>query len=309
MLAAGCPVVGREMLATGFPNDWLDQMMTYQLIKRHHLLCILDWLIISLKLSSRCTVAACWSLPSQSPSAEFLARKQNAVISIYPNDINLLSLTSIIICCFLLIVMSLLMSSLLSFPAGPSSSSSVCSWFLSFQLDLFTQIHQEHLKDMILMEIQSLEKKLTEMLEQQDSFCRGLFKNVRQDIQKTALSMYILTAQRKLSAQQIVVVTGLDDIRKDVKDQKAALSTELEDRLAAVSNDLLEFHAQAQENYNNLSSQLGELIAYISRGSNDKKGERSQQPPPGDRGRSRGDRSGSSSSEPHRIDASYWLRG
>ncbi|KZV24162.1 serine/threonine-protein kinase TOR-like [Dorcoceras hygrometricum] len=33
MLAAGCPVVGREMLATGFPNDWLDQTMSYQLIQ------------------------------------------------------------------------------------------------------------------------------------------------------------------------------------------------------------------------------------------------------------------------------------
>ncbi|KZV23878.1 retinoblastoma-related protein [Dorcoceras hygrometricum] len=31
--AAGCPVVGREMLATGFPNDWLDQTMSYQLIQ------------------------------------------------------------------------------------------------------------------------------------------------------------------------------------------------------------------------------------------------------------------------------------
>ncbi|KZV30064.1 hypothetical protein F511_06569 [Dorcoceras hygrometricum] len=33
MLAAGCPVVGREKLATGFPNDWLDQTMSYQLIQ------------------------------------------------------------------------------------------------------------------------------------------------------------------------------------------------------------------------------------------------------------------------------------
>ncbi|KZV46158.1 hypothetical protein F511_21771 [Dorcoceras hygrometricum] len=33
MLAAGCPVVGHEMLATGFPNEWLDQTMSYQLIQ------------------------------------------------------------------------------------------------------------------------------------------------------------------------------------------------------------------------------------------------------------------------------------
>ncbi|KZV34171.1 hypothetical protein F511_29208 [Dorcoceras hygrometricum] len=30
---AVCPFVGREMLATGFPNDWLDQTMSYQLIQ------------------------------------------------------------------------------------------------------------------------------------------------------------------------------------------------------------------------------------------------------------------------------------
>ncbi|KZV33617.1 patatin-like protein 2 [Dorcoceras hygrometricum] len=156
----------------------------------------------------------------------------------------------------------------------------------------FEQIRQkddgEHLKDMILMEIRSLEKKLTEILEQQDSLYRGLFKNVHQEIQiqKTALSLDILIAQRKLSTQHIAVVTGLDDIRKDVKDQKAALSTELEDRLAAVSNDLLDFCVQTQETYNNLSSQLGELVAYINRGVNERKGEGSQQPPTGDRGRS-----------------------
>ncbi|KZV24215.1 hypothetical protein F511_25772 [Dorcoceras hygrometricum] len=126
----------------------------------------------------------------------------------------------------------------------------------------FEQIRQkddgEHLKDMIFMEIRSLEKKLTEMLEQQDNFYRALFKNVRQEIQiqKNALSLDILTAQRKLSAQQIAVVTGLDDIRKDVKDQKAALYTELEDRLDA----------------------LGELVAYINRGGNEKKGEVASSP-------------------------------
>ncbi|KZV28287.1 hypothetical protein F511_18729 [Dorcoceras hygrometricum] len=79
-------------LASGFPatgyakhcSSRLDEQIKrcrINLFKRHRLLCILDWLIISLKLSSGCTVAACWSLPSQSPSAESLARKQNAVLA------------------------------------------------------------------------------------------------------------------------------------------------------------------------------------------------------------------------------------
>ncbi|KZV40414.1 hypothetical protein F511_42143 [Dorcoceras hygrometricum] len=33
LATAGCPVVGREILATGSPNDWLDQTMSYQLIQ------------------------------------------------------------------------------------------------------------------------------------------------------------------------------------------------------------------------------------------------------------------------------------
>ncbi|KZV38245.1 hypothetical protein F511_36325 [Dorcoceras hygrometricum] len=121
----------------------------------------------------------------------------------------------------------------------------------------------EKLKDMLLMEIRSLEKKVTEMLVQQDSLCRGLFNNIRQEIQiqKSALSLDILASQRKLITQQAAIATGLDDIRKDVDETKAA-----------PSNAILEFHAQEQENYNNLSSQLGEIVAYINRGGNDKKG-------------------------------------
>ncbi|KZV47099.1 hypothetical protein F511_36115 [Dorcoceras hygrometricum] len=71
-------------------------------------------------------------------------------------------------------------------------------------------------------------------------------------IQMSALSLDILASQRKLITQQAAIATGLDDIRKDVDETK-------------VSNAILDFHAQAQENYNNISSQLGELVAYINR--------------------------------------------
>ncbi|KZV41322.1 hypothetical protein F511_16781 [Dorcoceras hygrometricum] len=101
-----------------------------------------------------------------------------------------------------------------------------------------------------------------------------------------------------------------------------------------------DFRAQAQENYNNLSSQLGELVAYINRG-NDKKGEESSsrrpQSPPDDLNRpsggnsSRGgggggsggsgrrdDRKGSSTKKgsgssgaggPYKKNAEWWLYG
>ncbi|KZV50734.1 hypothetical protein F511_09261 [Dorcoceras hygrometricum] len=158
MLTAGCPVVGREMLATGFPNDWLDQTMSYQLIQMtsfamHPLL--VDYI----------TVALVWMNCSSRLVNFFL----------YDVALSLASGSSIdwFYCSFLLIVMSLLMSSSLSspagllapadlsssadhdvvtddiiidgplrcsswfpfdVPAGPSSSSSACSWILSFQL-------------------------------------------------------------------------------------------------------------------------------------------------------------------------------
>ncbi|KZV55443.1 hypothetical protein F511_40533 [Dorcoceras hygrometricum] len=73
-------------------------------------------------------------------------------------------------------------------------------------------------------------------------------------IQKSALSLDILASQRKLITQQAAIAIVLDDIRKDVDETKAALS-----------NAILDFYAQEQENYNNISSQLGELVAYINR--------------------------------------------
>ncbi|KZV13721.1 hypothetical protein F511_45114 [Dorcoceras hygrometricum] len=65
----------------------------------------------------------------------------------------------------------------------------------------------------------------------------------------------------------------------------------IDHQLATVQSELLDFRAQAQEKYNNLSSQLGELVAYINRG-NDKKGEESSsrrpQSPPDDQNRPSG---------------------
>ncbi|KZV49666.1 hypothetical protein F511_23777 [Dorcoceras hygrometricum] len=56
----------------------------------------------------------------------------------------------------------------------------------------------------------------------------------------------------------------------------------------AISHQLLDFRAQAQDNHNILTVQLGQLVDYINRGGNDKKGEdssRGPQPPPDDQDR------------------------
>ncbi|KZV39902.1 splicing factor 3B subunit 1-like [Dorcoceras hygrometricum] len=162
------------------------------------------------------------------------------------------------------------------------------------------------LKNHILSKIDHLEKAFADAHTQQDQVLRGLIKNVRQEvkIQITALSLQLLESKR----------VDLDDKLKGVQDQQAALS-----------HDLMEFHVQAQENFNTLTSQLSELVDYINRGGDAKKGEgsssRGPQPPPDDRSRpGSGDssRGRGSRSEParkrggggsHRRDWRYWIGG
>ncbi|KZV47943.1 hypothetical protein F511_28722 [Dorcoceras hygrometricum] len=185
----------------------------------------------------------------------------------------------------------------------------------------FEQIRQkddgEHLKDMILTEIRSLEKKLTEMLEQQDIFYRGLFKTVRQEIQiqKTALSFELLEFKKAVGAQNAFLISNVTDIRSHTKE------------IQALKTDFTNFQQRSEEGISHVSDQLFEIIAYINRGGIDKKGESSShgpQPPPNDRdrigsggngGRIRGGRSESSkrrydsSGGPRKRSAEYWFGG
>ncbi|KZV56712.1 structural maintenance of chromosome (SMC ATPase family) [Dorcoceras hygrometricum] len=63
--------------------------------------------------------------------------------------------------------------------------------------------------------------------------------------------------------------------------------------MAATRNDLLEFRSQAQQTLNIITDQLIELVAYINRGGNDKKGEvSSSRPPPDDQNRGSGNTGG-----------------
>ncbi|KZV41832.1 hypothetical protein F511_36421 [Dorcoceras hygrometricum] len=118
----------------------------------------------------------------------------------------------------------------------------------------------EKLKDVLLFHINSLEQRFTEILNQQDRTYRGLFSNVRKEVQlqKAALSLDILASQQKLQSQQ--------------------------------------------ENYNHLTSQLSELVDYINRVRDEKKGKSGSScgpQPPDERGRpGSGDGGGSRSELP-----------
>ncbi|KZV38355.1 hypothetical protein F511_22104 [Dorcoceras hygrometricum] len=94
--------------------------------------------------------------------------------------------------------------------------------------------------------------------------------------------------------------TGLDvvDVRRVVRESHQELNARinsLDEQVAATRNDLLEFSAQAQKTLNIITSQLSELVAYINRGGDNKKGESSSSrplPPPADQIRDSGNAGG-----------------
>ncbi|KZV37572.1 hypothetical protein F511_17917 [Dorcoceras hygrometricum] len=151
----------------------------------------------------------------------------------------------------------------------------------------------DKLRDILLMHIRDLEKKFSEIFDAQDRAYRALLNNIRKDIhdQKTLLSRDVLTSQQKLSTQVTVVAFDNADIRKEVKEKRAIL-TDLDGQVATVRSELLDFRAKAKENHLNLSTQLGFLVDYINRGGDAKKGEGGSssrtQPPPNDQSRPSG---------------------
>ncbi|KZV51338.1 acyl-CoA-binding domain-containing protein 4 [Dorcoceras hygrometricum] len=141
----------------------------------------------------------------------------------------------------------------------------------------------------------------------QDTAFRGMIKNIRQEAHNdTDVFSIKLEAVR---TQNVILRTELADVRQEVKAQKAELYKELDERLATIRSEL-DFHAQAQENCNTLSTQLGFLVDYINRGGDDKNGEGGSnlpQPPPDDQNRPSGgsaSRGGGSSRRDDRRDSS-----
>ncbi|KZV29294.1 hypothetical protein F511_22992 [Dorcoceras hygrometricum] len=128
-----------------------------------------------------------------------------------------------------------------------------------------------------------------------DRTYRVLFNNVRHDMRdhKNLLSLDLKSYQQKVSIQVGAAALDTVDIRREVKEMNAKvdiLSSRLDDvkkdveaTKEAISHQLLEFQSQAQANHIVLTDQLGQLVDYINRGGNAKKGEgessRGPQPP------------------------------
>ncbi|KZV41205.1 hypothetical protein F511_17164 [Dorcoceras hygrometricum] len=189
----------------------------------------------------------------------------------------------------------------------------------------------------VLDKIKQLETIIIDAFYQQNQTFYRLITGIHQEAHNdtNALSLGL----KAVLTQTAILLTYQADTRKEAKEQKAIIE-DMDERLATLPSEQLDFRAQAQENYNNLSSQLGEFVAYINRG-NDKKGEDSSslrpQPPPDDQNRpsggnaSRGgggggsggsgrrdDRKGSSTKKgsgssgaggPYKKNAEWWLYG
>ncbi|KZV58091.1 U-box domain-containing protein 43 [Dorcoceras hygrometricum] len=134
----------------------------------------------------------------------------------------------------------------------------------------------------VLDKIKQLETTILDAFYQQNQTFHRLITGIRQEAHNdtNALSLGL----KAVRTQTSILSTDQADARKEAKEQKAIIE-DMDEKLATLRSEQLDFRAQEQENYSNLSSQLGELVAYINRG-NDKKGEESSsrrpQPPPDD---------------------------
>ncbi|KZV42964.1 RNA polymerase II C-terminal domain phosphatase-like 2 [Dorcoceras hygrometricum] len=173
-------------------------------------------------------------------------------------------------------------------PSLLALSTDLSASFDDLQISLSARLDES--QSDILSKLHTIEKVLRDSLQQQEEAFRTLIQGARQegrtidDVQTlrfnefrkgvlahsasvTADLMDIKKAVIELNAKVDAVSTHLDDVNKDVEATKEA-----------ISHQLLDFQAQAQANQNILTGQLSELVNYINRGGNDKRGSSSRGP-------------------------------
>ncbi|KZV40717.1 golgin candidate 5 [Dorcoceras hygrometricum] len=149
----------------------------------------------------------------------------------------------------------------------------------------------------ILSRLRTIERGIQDTLGKQNDYFRGLIQSARQDAQTqdNIQTLRFNEFRKNIMAQNASIFTGLADVQKEVQEINAkvdimatnleTVKKDVEASKEALSHQLLEFQAQAQANHNILHAQLSELVAYINRGDDNKKGEsssssRGPQPPP-----------------------------
>ncbi|KZV34376.1 hypothetical protein F511_19325 [Dorcoceras hygrometricum] len=91
----------------------------------------------------------------------------------------------------------------------------------------------------VMYKIDHVQRVFLDSLAEQNETFRGLFKRSRQEAQNdnNALSL----ALKAVRTQNVILSTDLEATRKEVKDIKAALSKDFDDKLADIRNELLDF--------------------------------------------------------------------
>ncbi|KZV38717.1 receptor-like protein kinase [Dorcoceras hygrometricum] len=155
----------------------------------------------------------------------------------------------------------------------------------------------------VMCKIDHVQRVFLDCLAEQNETFRGLFKRSLQEAQNdnNALSL----ALKAVRTQNVILSTDLEATRKEVKDIKATLSKDFDDKLADIRNELLEFRVDTQGQLASLGTHLAELIAFLTNGSDDKKGEdsssRRPQPPPDNQSRPSGGSGGSGKEQMSRV--------
>ncbi|KZV41249.1 bifunctional UDP-glucose 4-epimerase and UDP-xylose 4-epimerase 1 [Dorcoceras hygrometricum] len=150
--------------------------------------------------------------------------------------------------------------------------------------DALTQLHASidqiyerddgaKLRDILSLHLSNFRNKVIARLGAQDTVLGALRRDSTDH--HNLLSLELRSSHKQLSTG--IVTTGLDvvEIRRVVKETHQELIAKinsLDEQVAATRNDLLEFSAQAEQSLNVITTQLSELVAYINRGGDNKKG-------------------------------------
>ncbi|KZV57753.1 hypothetical protein F511_28832 [Dorcoceras hygrometricum] len=139
------------------------------------------------------------------------------------------------------------------------------------------------IRETLSLHIYNLERTLSDRFDAHDRTYRKVSIQVGADALDT---VDVRREVKEMNAKVDILSSRLDDVKKDVEATKEA-----------ISHQLLEFQSQAQANHIVLTDQLGQLVDYINRGGNAKKGEgessRGPQTPPAVQIRDSGNAGGS----------------
>ncbi|KZV54735.1 hypothetical protein F511_42077 [Dorcoceras hygrometricum] len=146
----------------------------------------------------------------------------------------------------------------------------------------------------VLSRLHTIKRDILAALMKQEEALRNLINTASQDGRTLddAQTLRFNEFRKVVLAQSVSATADMLEFRKEIKTLDAKV-TSLDEQVAATRNDSLEFHAQALQTLNIVTDQLSELVAYINRGGNDKKGEvSSSRPPPDDQNRGSGNTGG-----------------